>query len=210
MPSFRFAMAKKDPRVDTYVANSADFAKPILKHFRKLVHEAAPEIEEAIKWSMPAFVHKGIVCGMAAFKNHAVIHFWKGDLIFDGDRKKRDEAMGDFGRLTSLDQLPSNRLMIGYIRKAVELNELGVKKAPRRRRPATELSVPDELQRALNKNKQAREAFDQFSYSHRKEYIDWITSAKRDATRARRVATAMEWMSQGKPQNWKYMRAPSK
>src|SRR5437764_10926120 len=99
-------MPKKDARVDAYIAESPAFAQPILKHFRKLVHQAVPEVEETIKWSMPSFVHHGIVCGMAAFKKHAAIHFWKGDLMFDGDSAKRDEAMGDFGRLTSLEQLP--------------------------------------------------------------------------------------------------------
>ena len=200
-------MAKKDPRVDAYIAKSADFAKPILKHFRKLVHQAAPQIEETLKWSMPSFVHKGIVCGMAAFKHHAVVHFWKGDLMFAGDTKKREEAMGDFGRLTSVDQLPDDDVMLGYIRKAVELNEHGVKKAPRERKSPAELTVPDDLQRAVAKNKKAREAFAKFSYSHRKEYIEWLTSAKRDETRARRLATAVEWISQGKPQNWKHMPA---
>jgi len=198
-------MAKKDPRVDAYIARAADFAKPILKRFRKLVHQAAPEIEEDLKWSMPAFVHKGIVCGMAAFKNHAVIHFWKGDLMFAGDAKKRNEAMGDFGRLTSVDQLPGDRVMISYIRKAVALNEQGIKKAPRTRKPPARLAPPDDLRLALSKNKKAREAFDRFSYSHRKEYIEWIAGAKRDDTRTRRLALAMDWISQGKPQNWKYM-----
>ena len=198
-------MAKKDPRVDAYIARAADFAKPILKHFRKLVHQAAPEIEETLKWSMPAFVHKGIVCGMAAFKNHAVIHFWKGDLMFAGDAKKRDEAMGDFGRLTSIEQLPADRVMTGYIRKAVELNEQGIKKPPRPRKAQGKLAMPDDLQRALSGNKKAREAFDKFSYSRRKEYIEWISGAKREETRARRLAMGVEWISQGKSQNWKYM-----
>jgi uncharacterized protein YdeI (YjbR/CyaY-like superfamily) len=198
-------MAKKNPRVDAYIAESADFAKPILKHFRKLVHEAAPQIEEELKWSMPAFVYKGIVCGMAAFKNHAAIHFWKGDLMFDGDASRREQAMGDFGRLTSVEQLPANQVMIRYIKKAVELNEKGVKKPAREKNSASKLMVPEDLQRALKKNKKARDAFDKFSYSHRKEYIEWITGAKREETRAKRVATAIEWMSEGKPQNWKYM-----
>lgn len=157
-----------------------------------------------MKWSMPSFVHKGIVCGMAAFKNHAMIHFWKGDLLFDGDRKKRDEAMGDFGRLTSLDELPGDRVLIGYIKKAVELNEKRVKKPPRHRKRQMRLAVPEDLGRALAKDRKARETFDNFSYSHRKEYIEWVTSAKREETRARRVATAIEWISKGKPQNWRY------
>ena len=113
--------------------------------------------------------------------------------------------MGDFGRLTSLDQLPSDKVMLGYIKKAVELNEQGIKNAPRRRKSPAKLTLPDDFQRALGKNRKAREAFDRFSYSHRKEYIEWIAGAKRDDTRTRRLALAMDWISQGKPQNWKYM-----
>jgi uncharacterized protein YdeI (YjbR/CyaY-like superfamily) len=198
-------MPNKDPRVDAYIAKSADFAKPILKHFRKLVHEAAPQIVETIKWSMPSFVQQGIVCGMAAFKNHCVVHFWKGDLMFDGDSNKREEAMGDFGRITSLDHLPADRTMIGYIQKAVKLNEEGVKKPPRKKEPQRELTVPPDLRSALTNNKRAKENFDRFSYSHRKEYIEWITGAKREETRARRLTSAVEWLTQGKPQNWRYM-----
>lgn len=199
-------MPKKDPRIDAYIANSADFAKPILKHFRKIVHQAAPQIEETIKWSMPSFVQKGIVCGMAAFKQHAAIHFWKGDLIFGGDTNSRDEAMGDFGRLTSVKQLPSDAVMIRSIRKAVALNEAGVKKQVRKAKAKAKkkLLVPQDLERALSKKKAAREAFEQFSYSDQKEYIDWITGAKREETRARRVATAVDWISEGKSQNWRY------
>jgi len=200
-------MPKKDPRVDAYIDKAADFAKPILKHFRKLVHQAAPEIEETLKWSMPAFVQKGIVCGMAAFKNHAVIHFWKGDLIFDGDSKKREEAMGEFGRLTSVDELPGDATLLRYIKKAVKLNEQGVKKAPRERKAPTTLVAPAYLTTALKKNAKARATWDNFSYSHRKEYIEWLTGAKREETRKQRLEKTIQWLSQGKSQNWRYAAA---
>lgn len=197
-------MGKKDRRIDAYIDNSADFAKPILKHIRKLVHAACPEVEETIKWRMPHFVYREILCGMAAFKQHCAIWFWKSKLLF-GDDKTRDEAMGDFGRITSVRDLPSDRTLTSYIKKAAKLNELGVKKAPPATKQRAELVVPADLQKALAKNNRAKQSFDNFSYSHRKEYIEWLTSAKRDETRTKRLATAVEWLTEGKPQNWKYM-----
>jgi uncharacterized protein YdeI (YjbR/CyaY-like superfamily) len=197
-------MGKKDPRIDGYIEKSADFAKPILKHIRKVVHAACPEVEETIKWGMPHFVYKEILCGMAAFKQHCAIWFWKSKLLF-GDNQTRDKTMGDFGRITALRDLPNDRTLTSYIKKAAKLNELGVKKAPRAKTKRRELVVPDDLQAALRKNERAQQNFDNFSYSHRREYIEWLTSAKRDQTRAKRLATALEWLAEGKPQNWKYM-----
>ena len=116
-------MPKKDPRVDAYIAKSADFAQPILKHLRKLVHKADPDIEETLKWRMPNFVHHGIVCNMAAFKQHCAMGFWKGKLILDAKGRRVDEAMGSFGRITRLADLPSDAKLLGYIKKAVKLNQ---------------------------------------------------------------------------------------
>jgi len=120
-------MGKKDPRIDAYIAKSADFAQPILKHLRKLMHQADPQIEETPKWGMPTFTHDGIVCGMAAFKRHAAFGFWKSKLILDAKGRRVDEAMGSFGRIISRKDLPSDAKLIAYIRKAVKLNREGVK-----------------------------------------------------------------------------------
>ena len=194
-------MAKKNPRVDAYIKKAQPFARPILKHLRKLVHRARPDIEENIRWGSPFFDHKGMVCFMASFKTHAVFGFWKGKLLFG---KEHEGAMGHFGRLTSIKDLPGDKQLIGCVKKAVELNERGLK----RKRPARgtqKVTVPADLKAALAKNAKARKTFENFSYSHRKEYVDWITDAKRDETRRRRLKTAIEWMQQGKPQNWKYL-----
>src|SRR5262245_9243610 len=123
-------MAKKDPRVDACIANAADFAKPILKHIRKLVHTACPEVEETIKWQFPTFMYKGMLCGMAAFKNHCTFEFWKHELLFgrNGSAKKADEGgMGQYGRLTQLSDLPKDAEMLRYIKQAMMLNDEGVK-----------------------------------------------------------------------------------
>jgi len=200
-------MPKKDPRVDAYIAKSADFAKPILNHLRKLVHKACPDVEETLKWSMPAFMHEGILCGMAAFKEHCTFGAWKHSLIKTkvSGNGKSDEAMGHLGRITSLADLPSDAALLEYIREAVRLNEQGVKLArPKRSAAKKELVVPDYFSAALKKNKKALEAFENFSYSHKKEYVEWVTEAKRDETRAQRLDTTLAWLGQGKSRNWKY------
>ena len=203
-------MPTKDPRLDDYIAKSADFAKPILNHLRKLVHAACPEVEETMKWSFPHFDYKGIMCSMASFKQHCSFGFWKGALVLGSDkgrRNNRDEAMGQFGRITTIADLPNEKVLLGYIKRAVQLNEAGIK-LPARPKPRVknELSVPDDLMTALKKNKQALATFDTFSYSHKKEYVEWIIEAKREETRAQRLETAVAWMAEGKPRHWKYLK----
>ena len=201
-------MKKADPRIDAHIAKAAEFAKPILRHLRKLVHEACPEAEETLKWSSPTFVYRGkILCGMAAFKGHCTFGFWhvgmEAELGPDGD--KANTAMGSLGRITSLDDLPSDRAMLRYIRKAVALNDSDAPARPRlSKRPAAPLAVPGDLAAALKKNKAAAATFEKFSPSARKEYIEWITEAKRDETRQQRLATTLEWLAEGKSRNWKY------
>ena len=201
-------MATKDPRIDAYIAKSADFAKPILKHLRKVVHAGCPQVIETLKWSMPHFDYKGIMCGMAAFKQHCAFGFWKADLILEPGETSEKSGMGSFGCIRSLDDLPSEKKLIGYVKKAAELNEAGVK-APGRTQPKKRktLPMPDDFSAALKKNAAARKTFDGFSPSHRREYIEWITEAKREETRKERLAKSIEWLSEGKARNWKYMPA---
>ncbi len=196
-------MPTTDPRVDAYIEKSAEFAKPILTHIRKIVHEACPDITETMKWSFPHFDHKGTVCSMASFKQHCAFGFWKQSLLEKDAFPTQKTAMGSFGRITSLDDLPDEKVMIQLVHQAVDLNEKGVKvaKKPVERK---ELVVPDDLIGALKQNKRAETAFDKFGYSHRKEYIEWIAEAKTEATRNKRLATTVEWLSEGKGRNWKY------
>lgn len=196
-------MPKTDARVDAYIDKAADFAKPILKHLRKLVHQACPEVEETIKWSFVSFSYKGILCGLASFKHHCTFGFWKHDLVV-GKGGKEDQAMGSFGRLTKLSDLPGDGVILGYIKKAMKLNEEGIK-VPRPARAAKkELTVPDYFLAAVKKNRKALTTFENFSYSHKKEYVEWVSEAKRDETRAQRLTTTVEWLAQGKSRNWKY------
>jgi uncharacterized protein YdeI (YjbR/CyaY-like superfamily) len=196
-------MPALDPRVDAYIEKSADFAKPILTHIRKLVHKACPGIQETMKWSFPHFDYKGTVCSMASFKQHCALGFWKQSLLESDAFPKNKTAMGSFGRITSVKDLPSDKVIIELIGQAVELNEKGVKvaKKPVERK---ELVVPKDLTAALAKNKPAKAAFDKFSYSHKKEYVQWIEEAKTDATRNKRLAATVELLSEGKSKNWKY------
>jgi uncharacterized protein YdeI (YjbR/CyaY-like superfamily) len=198
-------MGTRDKRIDAYIAKSADFAKPILTHIRETVHEACPDCEETLKWSSPTFMYHGMLCGMGAFKEHAIFGFWKHELLL-GERT--GEAMGSFGRLTSVKDLPSKKQLTALIKRAMKLNEDGVKvQRMKAAQPRAEIPMPAALKSALAKNKQARTTFEAFSASNKREYLEWITEAKGEETRARRIATAMAWMAEGKPRNWKYMKA---
>jgi uncharacterized protein YdeI (YjbR/CyaY-like superfamily) len=199
-------MASKDPRIDAYIAKSADFAKPILKHLRKIVHAGCPEVEETLKWSMPHFDYKGVMCGMAAFKQHCVFGFWKESLIFDSGKIAEKTAMGSFGCIKSLADLPSEKTLVGYVKKAAALNDAGIK-APGRTKPKKRepLDVPDDFDAALKKNAKARKTFENFPPSKRREYLEWVTEAKREETRGERLATSIKWLAEGKARHWKYM-----
>jgi uncharacterized protein YdeI (YjbR/CyaY-like superfamily) len=195
-------MGKRDPRVDAYIAKAADFAKPILNQLRETVHDACPDCEEAMKWSSPAFMYKGILCGMASFKQHATFGFWNRRVVGDA----RGDAMGQFGRVTKLSDLPSKKTLTGYIKKAMALIDEG-DKAPRTPRgPAKPIAVPGDLASALRKNRKAHIAFDKFPPSHKREYVEWITDAKREETRTRRLQAAIQQIAEGKPQNWRFMK----
>ena len=198
-------MGSKDPRIDAYIAKSADFAKPILSHICKLVHANCPDVSETMKWSMPFFEYKsGIFCNVAAFKQHCAFGFWLGDLLkIDA---KADKAMGQFGRIASLADLPGDKEFASILKAAMKLHDAGAK-APSRSKPAEkkELVVPDYFLAALKKNKKALGTFEGFRYSNKKEYVEWITEAKTDATRDKRLAQAVEWMAEGKVRNWKYL-----
>jgi uncharacterized protein YdeI (YjbR/CyaY-like superfamily) len=198
-------MGKRDPRVDAYIANAGDFARPILTDVREAVHAACPNVEETMKWRFPHFVYKGMLCGVAAFRQHAALGFWKGELVTG--RGRGADAMGQFGRLTKRSDLPSAAALRALVKKAADLNEQGVKmpRAPKKAAPKT-VTVPPVLSAALRKNKKAQAGFAGLSPSHKREYIAWITEAKTDETRARRLEQAIEWMAEGKSRNWKYER----
>jgi hypothetical protein len=200
-------MPKKDPRVDAYIKNAQPFARPVLMHIRKLVHAAVPGVQETMKWSSPHFDYKGIFCGMSAFKQHVGFGFWKSGLMKDVLPGAGPSAAGQFGRITSIDDLPSDKELTKIITFAKQLNDDEVKAPPMRRagsRPA--LKAPADLLAALAKNKKAKATFDDFPPGQRREYVSWILDAKRLATREKRIATAVEWMAEGKPRNWKYMK----
>jgi uncharacterized protein YdeI (YjbR/CyaY-like superfamily) len=199
-------MGTRDDRVDAYIAKSADFARPILTHLRDIVHAACPDVEETMKWSFPHFMYKGILCSMAAFKEHCSFGLWKSSLIVEKAGDDVEKGMGQFGRITALSDLPSKKVLSDYIKEGMKLNDAGIK-SPTRSKPRTpsEVVVPDDLRIALEKNKKALATFEKFSPSHKREYIEWITEAKTEVTRTKRRETAIEWMAEGKPRNWKYM-----
>jgi len=205
-------MPAKDPRVDAYIVKSAEFARPILEHFRALIHKTCPDVRETMKWSFPHFEYKGVLCSMAAFKQHCAFGFWKGAIMKDPHgyfNPPENKAMGHLGRITSLSDLPPDKHLIAYIKEAIELNERGVPLPSLRKngeKNKKELKVPGYITKALKKNKKALETFEGFSYNHKKEYVEWITEAKTEETRNKRIATMLEWLAEGKPRNWKYMK----
>jgi uncharacterized protein YdeI (YjbR/CyaY-like superfamily) len=201
-------MGTRDPRVDAYIAKSADFAKPILSHLREVVHSSCVDVEETLKWGAPHFVYKGMLAGMASFKQHCAFGFWKGSLVIGEDPTAPAEAMGSFGRIMKVSDLPPKSTLADYVKKAAKLNEVGTPRPKSKvpKPPKKEIPVPACFATELRRNKKARTTFEALSPSHRREYLEWITEAKQDATRQRRMATAIEWMSEGKSLNWKYQK----
>ena len=202
-------MGRRDKRVDAYIAKAAPFARPILIHIRSLVHQGCPDVEEDIKWGCPHFMYKGMMCSMAAFKSHCAMGFSKHSILPDPDgileRRSATTAMGQLGRISSLEDLPSDRTLVGYVKNAAALNGAG-KKPPSRAaaRVVKAIRLPAFFKEALKKRPVALKAFDAFSPSHKREYLEWLMEAKTEETRQRRLETAIEWISEGKGRNWKY------
>ena len=192
--------------VDAYIEKAPEFARPILKRIRGVYHKANPNVEETIKWGMPFFQYKGILGRMAAFKRHADYGFWHAKLLKASQKTPAShEPPGMRGtKLTDISQLPPQRVLIAYVKQAIALNETGVKRPPRKK--AVALKAPRDLISALKTNAKAAATFKNLSASHRNEYIQWITDAKQDATRQKRLATTLQWLAEGKSRNWKYKR----
>jgi uncharacterized protein YdeI (YjbR/CyaY-like superfamily) len=203
-------MGTRDKRIDVYIAKAQPFAWPILEHLRELVHRACPQVEEAMKWSFPVFEYKGMMCHMASFKKHCTFGFWKASLMKDKTLLKnagKENSMGHLGRIEKPEDLPSDKVLIGYIKEAMMLNEAGVKvekKKPTEKKP---IIIPEYFKKALSKNLMAKQVFESFSPSNKREYLEWITEAKTESTRLKRLETAIIWMAEGKIRNWKYVKS---
>lgn len=198
-------MATTDPRIDAYIENVAKFAQPILIELRRRVHKGCPEVVETIKWGMPAFEYQGPLADMAAFKGHCTFGFWKHELLF-GDDETWKKAMGSFGRITKLSELPSKAEFARLLARAMELNEQNVKAPRTKTAKKSPTKTPAAFAAALAKHKKAKTQFEAFAPSHKREYVEWIAEAKREETRERRIEQALEWIAEGKHRNWKYER----
>jgi uncharacterized protein YdeI (YjbR/CyaY-like superfamily) len=202
-----------NPKVDAYIGRVQPFAQPIMEHLRQLVHKARPDVEETIKWSRPFFEYRGaILCNMSAFKEHCSFGFWGEEMsaVLREAKVLREDGMGSLGRITSLANLPSDKQMLGWLRQAAEFVDSGQYTSPiaARRRvvkaPKPVLKTSVEFATALKRNKKAAEIFAAFSPSCKREYVEWIAEAKRAETRDKRIATAVQWIAEGKQRNWKY------
>lgn len=201
-------MAEKNPAIDVYIEKASDFAKPILNHLRALVHKTCPQVVESLKWGFPHFTYKDdMLCHMASFKRHCVFGFWKASLMKDSwlmENAKAETAMGHYGKITSIQDLPADKIITGHLKEAMKLNDKGIKIKKEKTGPLQEIVPPDYFMQTINKNKQALEVWESFSNSCKKEYVEWITDAKRDETREKRILQAVTWISEGKDRNWKY------
>ncbi|HEX7030298.1 MAG TPA: YdeI/OmpD-associated family protein [Gammaproteobacteria bacterium] len=197
-------MPKTDKRVDAYIRRSPEFARPILERLRATWHKACPDIEETIKWGVPYFQHNGLVGGMAAFKAHVGLGFWKAKLLKDPAGILGEGGSMSASRIRSLADLPKEKALIAIIREAVALNGDGG--AKRERKPVQVPAMPADFRNCLQANRKAQATFENFPPSQRREYLEWIIEAKQAATRERRIAQAVEWLAEGKPRHWKYMK----
>jgi uncharacterized protein YdeI (YjbR/CyaY-like superfamily) len=200
-------------KVDVYVEKAQPFARPIMEHLRELVHQGCPEIEETIKWSRPFFEYRGVIlCNMSAFKEHCSFGFWGEEIaaVLRDAKVLGHDGMGSLGRISSLKDLPSDKRMLGWIRQAAAFVDSGQYTSPiaARRKvvksPKPSVEAPPEFTAALKKNKHAAAVFAAFSPSCKREYVEWIADAKRPETRDKRIASAVEWIAEGKQRNWKY------
>lgn len=198
-----------DARIDDFIDKAQPFAKPILIHLRELVHRASPDITEDIKWGMPFFGYKGMLCSIAAFKNHCAFNIFKFKMMQESTmfEEKNKEAMGHLGKITSVADLPPDNMIISYLQEAMKLNETNAKLVKKKDNTGSHLIYPENVNAALEGNKKANDVFEKLSYSHKKEYIEWIAEAKTGTTRNKRVATMIEWLEEGKKRNWKYEKA---
>jgi len=198
---FSLQMPTLDRRVDVYIAKSAGFARPILKELRNQVHRGCPAAVETIKWRMPWFEYKGLLCGMAAFKTHCAFVFWR-DVKDVVPKPKSAEAMGQLGRIADRSDLPPDGVLTSYVRAAVARRDSDPTERRPRRAPVRAPAVAADLRQALVGNPSAGKTFRAFPPSHRRAYVEWIAEAKRPETRKRRLAIALDWLADGKPQNW--------
>lgn len=201
-------MGSRDPRIDSYIKNAAPFAKPILEQLREIVHEACPDCVENIKWSRPCFDYKGPMAGMAAFKAHMTFGFWMNGIMRD---QGADAAtITKLDRMESIKDLPAKKSIVSCIKRAMAMNDAGIKMLRERTANPKPVVIPPALKAALAQDKAAREAFDGFSPSARREYCEWIADAKREETRDARLAKLLEQVKEGKQMHWKYQTTPAK
>ncbi len=197
-------------KIDLYIAKAAPFAQPILWHLCEVVHQAVPDVEEAVKWSMPFFMYQGIIlANIAAFKAHCSFGIWKENQVMAKQEgvEDRGTGMGNFGKLTSLKDLPPDKELKAILKEAARKIAAGERtktwERPAKTAPGT-MEIPEALAAALAKNKVAAKMFAAMTAGCRREYCDWIAEAKREETRDKRVATALEWIGEGKQRHWKY------
>lgn len=196
-----------DPRVDAYIAAAAPFARPILAAVRAAFHAGCPDVRETMKWGVPAFERVGMLGGMSAFQAHVGFGFWRA--------KELDDPAGLFGaerkaspmhvKVRDVAELPPRKVLVAYVKAAAALDA-----APRPARAAAKGKPAPRAPRwfidAVAAEPAALATWRGFPPSCKREYLEWVTEAKREATRARRLAETVAWLAEGKRRNWRYER----
>ncbi|MBL8749719.1 MAG: YdeI/OmpD-associated family protein [Planctomycetes bacterium] len=195
-------MPTLDPRVDAYIDNAPEFAKPILVELRKRVHAACPDVRETIKWRMPSFEHHGLLAGMAAFKAHLTFGFWK-DAVLRSEKDHLD-TLDRVGCMKGIADLPPKAAFLKALKRAMEINEEGIALPRKKATKRAQIAMHPDFARALGASKKARAVFEAFAPSCKREYLEWIAEAKKDDTRSRRIEQAIDWIAAGRKRNWKY------
>lgn len=201
-------MSQFNPKFDEYIANSADFARPIMEYLREIIHETCPAVEEVIKWGIPHFDYQGdMMCILAGYKHHCSFSLYKAELMANPKLKenlKPEQKMGNMDKLKSLADLPAKETLVAYIQEAMALNENGIKKKKPKAETPRAVKVPDYFQECLDAHPLAKEVFESKSPSFRKDYVVWIVDAKTEATRQKRIEQSLEWIAEGKGRFWQY------
>ncbi|MCB0792148.1 MAG: DUF1801 domain-containing protein [Flavobacteriales bacterium] len=194
-------------RINSHIAEQDEWKRRLMVRLRQLIHQVDPGIEETWRWNGPHFDRNGIMLGMSAHKTCVSIWFHKGALLKDPRRLfeplEKDEAKGmRVYKLKESDAI-DEKAFTELVKQAVKLNEDGVKLSEAKPARKT-LVVPPELESVLKKDQHAMTNWEGFSYSKKKDYIEWVTDAKREETRKRRIAQAFQLIRDGLALNERY------
>jgi hypothetical protein len=190
-------------QINQYMAELPEWQRRMLVRLRQLIHEAAPEVEEAWRWDKPHFDNAGIMVGLCAFKEHVAVWFHKGALLkdtkklFEATARTEEKGMRAY-KLHEGDKI-NEAAFLDLVKQAVAVNDKGTKL--REAKPTKKaLVVPEDLEQVLRKDPTAWANWEAFPVGHRRAYVEWVTDARQEETRKRRIAQSLEKIREGEQQ----------